>query len=76
MDVNNKGFNSQDLSWSNNEEISKDFQSSNKIYFLKLINNSNSCYANSLIQAFLALDIRFFEKVNNFFIINIYKINK
>jgi len=35
----------------------------NKRYFLKLNNNSNACFANSTIQAFLALGDTFFQKV-------------
>ncbi|CAF1118533.1 unnamed protein product, partial [Brachionus calyciflorus] len=32
-------------------------------YYLKLNNNSNACYANSIIQAFLSLDDNFFKQV-------------
>ena len=34
-------------------------------YFLKIINNDNSCYANSIIQAILALGDKLFKIISN-----------
>lgn len=50
----------------NYTQFAKDIMTIEMPYFLKFANSNNSCYANSLIQAILALGEKLFEIVNNF----------